>query len=102
MKALITLALSLSVAACALPTSTTTSGSARPTLLVKGAPAGAILVVDGTAVGAAADFDGRSKVLALEEGAHRIEVRQGTAVIVQRSVFGSGGERISIDVGGGQ
>lgn len=102
MKALIAWALALSVAACALPASTTTSGSVRPTLQVKGAPEGATLFVDGVAVGAATDFDGSSKVLALEEGAHRIEVRQGATVIVKRSVFGSGGERISIDAGDSQ
>jgi hypothetical protein len=42
------------LSACALPQTTVKTGSAPPTLIVKGAPAGSILFVDGLAMGNAA------------------------------------------------
>jgi hypothetical protein len=84
--------------ACALPQTTVKTGSAPPTLIVKGAPANSILFVDGLAMGNAAQFDGNPKTLAVLEGTHQVEVRLGSTVVYREKAFSSGGESHTVTV----
>jgi hypothetical protein len=86
---------------CALPQTTVKSGSSQPGLIVKGAPAGSTLFVDGLAIGPAAQFDGKPKVLAVLEGVHQVEIRQGATVIFSEKTFSSSGETHTVTVLGG-
>jgi hypothetical protein len=63
-----------------------------------GAPAGAVLYVDGLAMGAAQQFDGNPNVLAVLEGTHQVEIRQGTGVVYREKVFVSAGETHAVTV----
>jgi hypothetical protein len=90
--ALSTVVLLAALSACALPQTTVRTGSQQPTLVVKGAPSGTVLYVDGLAMGPAAQFDGNPNVLAVLEGAHLLEIRQGNAVIYHDKIFLSNGE----------
>jgi hypothetical protein len=89
------------LAACALPQTTVKTGSAPPTLIVKGAPTGAILFVDGLPMGNAAQFDGNPKTLAVLEGTHQVEVRVGSTVIYAEKAFASSGESHTVTVSPG-
>jgi hypothetical protein len=89
------------LAGCALPASTVSSGSVRPTLRLNGAPAGSELVLDGRSIGPADRYDGSKAVLAIEEGSHLVEVRQGAAALVSKRVFAAAGESVTIDVAAG-
>lgn len=80
------------LSACALPQTTVRTGSAQPSLLVKNAPSDSVIYVDGLAMGPAPRFDGNPTVLAVLEGAHQVEIRQGTAVIYHDKIFVSNGE----------
>jgi hypothetical protein len=91
-RALSIVALLIALAACALPQTTVRTGSAQPSLVVKGAPSGTVLYVDGLPVGPAPQFDGNPNVLAVLEGVHQVEIRQGNAVIYHDKVFLSSGE----------
>jgi hypothetical protein len=88
----------LALSGCALPQTTVRAGSTQPSLAVKGAPAGAVLFVDGLAMGAAQQFDGNPKVLAVLEGAHQVEIRQGTSVVYSEKVYVTAGETHAIAV----
>ena len=87
--------------ACAMPQTSVRTGSAPPTLIVKGAPAGSILVVDGLAMGAASQFDGKPKTLAVLEGTHQVEVRLGSNVVYKEKAFSSSGESHTVNVTAG-
>jgi hypothetical protein len=86
------------LSACALPQTTVKTGSAPPTLIVKGAPAGSILFVDGLAMGNAAQYDGNPKTLAVLEGTHRVEVRLGSTLVYKEKAFASSGESHTVTV----
>ena len=95
------LALLIAVAlltACALPQTTVRTGSAPPTLIVKGAPPGAFLFVDGLQMGLATQFDGNPKTLAVLEGTHQVEVRLGANVVYKEKAFVSSGESHTVTV----
>ena len=92
LRALSVVALLTALSACALPQTTVRTGSEQPSLVVKGAPSGTELYVDGLEMGPAAQFDGNPNVLAVLEGVHLVEVRQGNAVIWHDKVFLSNGE----------
>ena len=92
MKSILGIAALLLLGACTLPQTTVRTGSSQPSLVVKGAPAGAVLYVDGLAMGPAPQFDGNPKVLAVLEGPHQVEVRQGPSVLFHDKVFISSGE----------
>src|SRR5262249_54790013 len=98
LRALSIAVLFIALSACALPQTTVRTGSAQPSLLVKGAPSGTVLYVDGLAMGPAAQFDGDPNVLAVLEGVHLVEVRQGNSVIYHDRVFLSSGETHPITV----
>jgi len=87
--------------ACALPHTTVRTGSAPPTLIVKGAPSGSILFVDGLTMGTAAQFDGNPKTLAVLEGTHQVEVRLGSNVVYKEKAFVSSGESHTVTVTAG-
>jgi hypothetical protein len=87
--------------ACAMPQTSVRTGSAPPTLIVKGAPTGAILVVDGLAMGTASQFDGNPKTLAVLEGTHQVEVRLGSNVVYKEKAFVSSGESHTVNVTAG-
>jgi hypothetical protein len=99
MKLLTTIALAAMLAGCAMPATTVTTGSARPALAVQGAPAGAILYVDGLQIGDAARYDGKTQRLMIEDGAHRVEIRQGGAVLHTQQIFAGPGETATVVVG---
>jgi hypothetical protein len=86
----------LALSACALPQTTVRTGSTQPSLTVRGAPSGAVLFVDGLAMGNAQQFDGNPKVLAVLEGAHQVEIRQGTSLVYSEKVYVTGGETHAI------
>jgi hypothetical protein len=86
------------LSACALPQTTVRTGSSAPGLIVTGAPAGATLYVDGLEMGAASQFDGNPKVLAVLEGAHKVEVRLGPTAVYSEKAFVSNGETHTVKV----
>jgi hypothetical protein len=98
MKKLLVLVGVVLLAACALPQTSVRTGSAPPTLIVKGAPIGSILVVDGLAMGTASQFDGNPKTLAVLEGTHQVEVRLGSNVVYKEKAFVSSGESHTVNV----
>ena len=98
MKTMLVAVLLVALAGCALPQTTVRTGSSQPALTVKGAPDGAILYVDGLAMGSAKQYDGNPNVLAVLEGAHQIEVRQGSSIIYREKVFVSSGETHAITI----
>lgn len=101
MKNLMLLASAMLLAACALPQTTVKTGTSQPGLIVKGAPAGSVLYVDGLVMGPAAQFDGKPKVLAVLEGVHHVEIRQGATVVYSEKTFASSGETHTVTVVGG-
>ena len=92
LKALSIVLLLTVLSACALPQTTVRTGSQQPSLVVKGAWSGTVLYVDGLPMGPAAQFDGDPNVLAVLEGAHQVEIREGNAVVFHDKVFVSNGE----------
>jgi hypothetical protein len=92
MKKLIVLFLALALSACALPTTKVNAGTARPTLTVLGAPANAVLFIDGLQIGVASNYNGAPNTLLIEEGVHRVELRQGGNVLMVQKILASGGE----------
>ena len=98
MKAIIGPVLAATLAACVLPQTTIRTGSEQPSLSVRGAPAGAILYVDGLSVGDARQYDGNPSVLAVLEGVHQIEVRQGASVLLRQKVMLASGETRALTV----
>jgi hypothetical protein len=103
-RSLISLVAVTLLSSCALPQTTVRTGSTQPSLVVKGAPDGSTLFVDGLQVGPAKQYDGNPKVLAVLEGAHKLEIRQGTDVIFREKAFVSSGETHTVTViaGGAQ
>ena len=98
MKPFVVVTLLLALSGCVLPQTTVRTGSSGPSITVKGAPVGAVLYVDGLAMGAAQQFDGKPNILAVLEGAHQVEIRQGANVIFSEKVFVSSGETHSIAI----
>jgi hypothetical protein len=92
MRSLTAALLCTALSACALPQTTVTSGSLKPSLMVTGAPSDAVLYVDGLAMGQASQFDGHPRVLAVLQGPHLVEVREGSTVLYHDKVFLSNGE----------
>jgi hypothetical protein len=96
MKIVITLLAAALISSCSLPQTTVRSGSSQPKLIVKGAPNGSTLFVDGLQVGSATHYDGNPDVLAVLEGTHRVEIRQGTSVVYSEKAFVGVGETHTI------
>jgi len=69
---------------CAMPATTVRAGTNRPSLAVAGAPRGTVLFVDGNRIGAASDYDGQAAVLAVEPGAHEVEIRDEAGRVLHR------------------
>jgi hypothetical protein len=88
----------LTLSACALPQTTVRTGSPQPSLIVTGAPSGAQLFVDGLPMGSAPQYDGHPKTLAVLEGAHQVEVRDGSHNLYSAKVFISNGETHTISI----
>ena len=84
--------LALLCACTSLPETNVHTGAATPSLIVSGAPAGAVLYVDGLAMGPAAQYDGNPKMLAVLEGTHQVEVRQGATVVYSEKAYVGSGE----------
>jgi hypothetical protein len=62
---------------------------------------GSTLYVDGLVIGPAAQYDGKPKVLAVLDGVHLIEIRQGTTIVFQEKALLSAGETHTVAVVGG-
>jgi hypothetical protein len=92
MKILISLTFAASLLGCALPTTTVTTGTSRPTLTVQGAPQNTVLFVDGLEMGNAAQYNGVTQSLLIEAGTHEVQLRQGTQVLMSQKIFASAGE----------
>ena len=92
MKLVITLLAAALLSSCSLPQTTVHSGSSQPKLIVKGAPDGSTLFVDGLQVGSATRYDGDPDTLAVLEGTHRVEIRQGANVVYSEKTFVGVGE----------
>ena len=92
MARLIATILLLVVAGCTLPQTTIRTGAAAPGLAIKGAPAGAVLLVDGVQVGPASQYNGNPAVLAVLEGVHAVEIRDGGGTIFKEKIFVASGE----------
>lgn len=88
------------LSACALPQTTVHSGSSQPGLIVKGAPQGAMLYVDSLQIGPATHYDGNPNVLAVLEGTHKVEIREGSNIVYSEKVFVSSGETHTVLVVG--
>jgi hypothetical protein len=101
MKTITILAVSLALAACALPETSVNTKSPRAQLAVTGAPADAALVVDGLAMGPAAQFDGKPRVLIVGEGMHQVEIRRGDRAIHAERVFIGNGETRTLAINEG-
>src|SRR2546429_9955094 len=69
------LAAAVSIAACAMPSTTVRTTDTRPSLAVEGAPRGSRLFVAGNSVGDAGAYDGQPAVLLVEPGRHLVGVR---------------------------
>jgi hypothetical protein len=81
-------AFTLSIAACAMPSTTVRTPDTRPSLAVEGAPSGSQLFVDGNAVGEAAAYNGQPEVLLVEPGSHVVDVRDRSGkVLFRQTVF---------------
>ena len=96
MKSLLGATLFLLLVSCTLPQTSVRTGSSQANLIVQGAPSNAVLYVDGLPMGSAPQFNGNPKVLAILEGAHQVEVRQGSLVLFHDKVFVSSGETHAI------
>ncbi|MBS0579373.1 MAG: hypothetical protein JSR36_08935 [Proteobacteria bacterium] len=101
MRAMAIVAMLALLCGCALPETRVSTGEAAPGLIVAGAPAGAVLYVDGLPMGAAAQYDGKPKVLAVLEGAHQVEVRQGETVVYSEKAYVGNGETHTVRVAAG-
>jgi hypothetical protein len=95
-------AATLVLSACTLPHSQTASGTVRPTLAVIGAAPDALLYIDNVLMGPVAQFDGRTNVLKIEEGMHRISIVRNGSVLHEEKIYAAGGENKVIEVGGAQ
>jgi len=82
------LAGAVSIAACAMPSTTVRTTDTRPSLAVEGAPRGSRLFVDGNSVGDAGAYDGQPAVLLVEPGTHVVDVRDTSGkVLFRQTVF---------------
>ena len=92
MMRLVATMLLATLAGCTLPQTSVKSGSSPPVLTIKGAPADSVLYVDGLQIGPASRYDGNPTVLAVLQGVHRVEVREGDRTIYADRAFVSSGE----------
>ncbi|PUA20596.1 hypothetical protein C7W93_12890 [Glaciimonas sp. PCH181] len=90
----------LMLSACALPDTQVKTGSVSPSLSIHGAPPNAVLYVDGLAVGNADQYNG-TKILAIEEGMHQIQIKQGERVLHAEKIVVSSGETRTVTMNRG-
>jgi hypothetical protein len=91
------------MSACSGPISAVRVPDTRPAIAIQGAAADAILYVDGLSMGAAQQFDGRTQVLLLEPGPHKVEVISRGKRVLSEQIFLGGQETktLTISEGGG-
>lgn len=88
MKAILIVALTVSIAACSMPSTTVRTGDTRPSLAFEGAPKGSTAYVDGLPVGDADRYDGQPEVLLVEPGTHVVTIKgRDGSVIFERKVY---------------
>lgn len=75
------------LAACTYPSTTVQSVDARPRLAFANASPTASLLVNDVMVGPAAAYDGKTNVLRLTSGTHKVEVRDGGRVIYSQQIY---------------
>jgi len=83
---------------CAYPTTSVKVLDERPSLVIQNAPRDSVLIVDGLDMGKASFYDGQKKVLLLEPGTHKVEVRSNNKRIHSEKIFLGGGETKTINV----
>ncbi|MEW6612621.1 MAG: hypothetical protein ACOY5C_14030 [Pseudomonadota bacterium] len=77
---------------CAYPTSEVKTTDNRASIAVQGAPEDAVLYIDGLSMGRVAHFDGKSKVLLIEPGIHKVEIVNHNKVLLSEKAFLGTGE----------
>jgi hypothetical protein len=53
-------------------------------------------------MGPVAQYDGRTNVLKIEEGMHRVAIVRNGNVLHEEKIYAAGGENKVLEVGGGQ
>ena len=86
-KTLCTAVLLMLFVGCSMPATTVKTVDTRPSISVTGAPQDAALLVDGLDMGIASQYDGHPKILLIEPGTHKIEIRKDGALIYQQVIF---------------
>ena len=89
------------VSACSGPISAVRVPDNRPAIAIQGAVADAILYVDGLSMGAAQQFDGRTQVLLLEPGPHKVEVISRGKRVLSEQIFLGGEETKTLTISEG-
>ena len=89
------------VSACSDPINAVRVLDNRPAIAIQGAAADAVLYVDGFSMGTAQQFDGRTQVLLLEPGPHKVEVISQGKRLLSEQLFLSGGETKTLTISGG-
>jgi hypothetical protein len=70
-------------------------------IIVTGAPAGSIVLIDGVPIGQATAGNGRSRVLDVAAGAHKVEIRTGDRIVYREDTYAAIGERTVVIVKSG-
>ena len=95
MKSIITCFLLMALVVGCYPTSEVRIPDSRPRIAIKNAPDNAILYVDGLKMGLATRFSGvqgseesgETRVLLVEPGRHRVEVKSNGELLLSEDVF---------------
>lgn len=70
-------------------------------IIVTGAPAGSIVLIDDVPIGQATAGNGRSRVLDVSAGAHKVEIRTGDRIVYREDTYAAIGERTVVIVKSG-
>lgn len=82
------LALSITVSGCSYPESQTIQGGSDSGLFISpSVPAAASVYVDNVLVGTAGEFDGANNILDVSTGSHKVAVRDGSSVLIEKTVY---------------
>lgn len=74
------------------PTDNVSLGEERPAIVVEGASKTAALYVDGLLMGNTSRFSGNKNKLLIEEGRHKVVVKDNGVTVYSENIFVSGGQ----------